>query len=29
MRSLRDKPRFLDATLTELERDRELWARPS
>jgi uncharacterized membrane protein YqjE len=25
-RSLRDKPRFLDATLTELERDRELWA---
>jgi uncharacterized membrane protein YqjE len=25
-RSLRDKPRFLDATLTELERDRESWA---
>jgi uncharacterized membrane protein YqjE len=29
MRSLRDKPRFLDATLTELERDRELWGEPS
>jgi uncharacterized membrane protein YqjE len=26
-RSLRDKPRFLDATLTELERDRQAWAR--
>jgi uncharacterized membrane protein YqjE len=24
-RSLRDKPRFLDATLTELEHDRETW----
>jgi len=28
-RTLRDKPRFLDATLTELERDRELWANRS
>jgi uncharacterized membrane protein YqjE len=25
-RTLRGKPRFLDATLTELERDREAWA---
>jgi uncharacterized membrane protein YqjE len=25
-RSLREKPRFLDATLTELERDRAQWA---
>ena len=28
-RALRDKPRFLDGTLTELERDRELWANRS
>jgi uncharacterized membrane protein YqjE len=26
VRSVRDKPRFLDATLTELERDRQLFA---
>jgi uncharacterized membrane protein YqjE len=27
-RALRDRPRFLDATLTELERDRQAWSGP-